>query len=72
VSSTSCMCGSGVRSVCRASLRFDLRGHGESEGRQKGLTLSVILNNVGVAVTHVREATARQTPACSCRLRVPV
>ncbi len=40
-----------------ASLRFDLRGHGESEGRQEELTLSAIFNDIRVALTHVREAT---------------
>ncbi|HSL09218.1 MAG TPA: alpha/beta fold hydrolase [Pseudonocardiaceae bacterium] len=40
-----------------ASLRFDLRGHGESEGRQEELTLSAILNDIRVALTHVREST---------------
>jgi uncharacterized protein len=40
-----------------ASLRFDLRGHGDSEGLQQELTLSSILNDIAVAVTHVREAT---------------
>jgi hypothetical protein len=40
-----------------ASLRFDLRGHGESEGRQEDLTLSSILNDIRVALAHVREAT---------------
>lgn len=40
-----------------ASLRFDLRGHGESEGRQEELTLATILNDIRVAVTCVREAT---------------
>ena len=39
-----------------ASLRFDLRGHGESEGRQEELTLATILNDIRVAVAHVREA----------------
>jgi uncharacterized protein len=33
-----------------ASLRFDLRGHGESEGRQEELTLSAILNDIRVAL----------------------
>lgn len=32
-----------------ASLRFDLRGHGESEGRQEDLTLAAILNDIRVA-----------------------
>jgi uncharacterized protein len=40
-----------------ASLRFDLRGHGESEGRQEELTLSAVLNDIRVALTHVRAAT---------------
>lgn len=40
-----------------ASLRFDLRGHGESEGRQEELTLSAILNDIRVAFAYVREAT---------------
>jgi len=40
-----------------ASLRFDLRGHGDSEGLQQELTLSTILNDIAVAMTHVREAT---------------
>ena len=40
-----------------ASLRFDLRGHGESEGRQEELTLSAILNDIRVALAYVREAT---------------
>src|SRR5690349_4286143 len=39
-----------------ASLRFDLRGHGESEGRQEELTLSTILNDIAVAIGHVRES----------------
>ncbi|WP_322768783.1 alpha/beta hydrolase [Frankia sp. Cr1] len=40
-----------------ASLRFDLRGHGESEGRQEELTLSSILNDIRVALAGVREST---------------
>lgn len=40
-----------------ASLRFDLRGHGESEGDQAELTLAAILNDIRVALRHVREAT---------------
>ncbi len=45
-----------------ASLRFDLRGHGESEGRQEELTLATILNDIRVALAHVRDATG------ACRL----
>ncbi|MBB4966369.1 alpha/beta hydrolase [Saccharothrix violaceirubra] len=40
-----------------ASLRFDLRGHGESEGHQEELTLSTILNDISAAVDRVREVT---------------
>jgi pimeloyl-ACP methyl ester carboxylesterase len=40
-----------------ASLRFDLRGHGESEGQQEELTLAAILNDIRVALAHVREWT---------------
>jgi uncharacterized protein len=36
-----------------ASLRFDLRGHGESEGRQEDLTLTAILNDIRVALAEV-------------------
>lgn len=44
-----------------ASLRFDLRGHGESQGRQEDLTLSAILNDIRVALSHVREITGATT-----------
>ena len=40
-----------------ASLRFDLRGHGESQGRQEELTLATILNDIRVALAQVRDAT---------------
>lgn len=46
-----------------ASLRFDLRGHGESEGRQEDLTLSAILNDIDTALTQVQAATG--APQCS-------
>ncbi|GAA0600178.1 alpha/beta hydrolase [Streptomyces crystallinus] len=39
------------------SLRFDMRGHGESEGRQEELTLATILNDIRTAITHLRNAT---------------
>lgn len=39
-----------------ASLRFDLRGHGQSDGRQEELTLSSILNDIRVAIADVRDA----------------
>jgi uncharacterized protein len=41
-----------------ASLRFDLRGHGHSEGKQEELTLSAILNDIRVANAHVRTETS--------------
>ncbi|WP_432982988.1 alpha/beta hydrolase [Dactylosporangium sp. CA-233914] len=37
-----------------ASLRFDLRGHGESEGRQEDLTISGVLNDIRAAVGHAK------------------
>lgn len=41
-----------------ASLRFDLRGHGQSEGLQQDMTLSAILNDIRVAIREVRESAA--------------
>ncbi|MFH8886237.1 alpha/beta hydrolase [Streptomyces californicus] len=38
-----------------ASLRCDLRAHGESEGRQEELTLSMILNDIGVMLGYLRQ-----------------
>ncbi|ABD11901.1 lysophospholipase [Frankia casuarinae] len=43
-----------------ASLRFDLRGHGESEGRQEETTLTAHLNDIAVALARVREDTGAQ------------
>ncbi|MFD9486562.1 alpha/beta hydrolase [Streptomyces sp. NPDC059991] len=43
-----------------ASLRFDMRGHGESEGRQEELTLTTILNDIRAGIAHLRNATAAQ------------
>jgi pimeloyl-ACP methyl ester carboxylesterase len=40
-----------------ASLRFDLRGHGESEGTQAEMTLAAILNDIRVALSHTHEVT---------------
>jgi uncharacterized protein len=42
------------------SLRFDLRGHGQSEGRQQDLTLAAILNDIRVALAHVQTQTQAQ------------
>ena len=47
----------GLADAGLASLRFDLRGHGESEGRQEDLTLATILNDIGMALVSVQEAT---------------
>src|SRR6266566_9693932 len=44
-----------------ASLRFDLRGHGDSEGRQEDLTLAAILNDIRVAFAQLRDATGAVT-----------
>jgi pimeloyl-ACP methyl ester carboxylesterase len=38
-----------------ASLRYDLRGHGESEGRQEDAPLSAHLNDMRVALAELRE-----------------
>lgn len=40
-----------------ASLRFDLRGHGTSQGHQRDLTLSGVVNDIRAAVDHARELT---------------
>lgn len=37
-----------------ASLRFDLRGHGESDGRQEELTIAGVLNDIHAALAQVR------------------
>jgi pimeloyl-ACP methyl ester carboxylesterase len=39
-----------------ASLRFDLPGHGQSEGRQEDLSLSAVLNTIRSALDHLRSA----------------
>lgn len=44
-----------------ASLRFDLRGHGQSDGRQDEVTLSAHLNDIRVALGHAREGTGAGT-----------
>jgi uncharacterized protein len=40
-----------------ASLRFDLRGHGQSDGRMEDLTLASVLNDIRVALAAVSEQT---------------
>jgi uncharacterized protein len=47
----------GLGEAGAASLSFDLRGHGESQGRQADLTLTTILNDIRVALAYAREAT---------------
>ncbi|WP_200303559.1 alpha/beta hydrolase [Streptomyces adelaidensis] len=46
-----------------ASLRFDLPGHGESEGRQEELSLSMLLNVIGSGLDHLRERVGTTRPA---------
>lgn len=50
----------GLANVGVASLRFDLRGHGESDGRQEELTLASILNDIDAALEHVVQVTGTQ------------
>jgi len=45
----------GLAEVGVASLRFDLRGHGESEGRQEDLTICGVVNDIRAAVDHIRQ-----------------
>lgn len=45
------------------SLRFDLRGHGESEGRQEDLTIAGILGDIRAAIAHVRAETSTRPVA---------
>jgi pimeloyl-ACP methyl ester carboxylesterase len=42
--------GLGLADAGISSLRFDLRGHGESEGRQEDLTISGIANDIRAAI----------------------
>ncbi|MDQ3403092.1 MAG: lysophospholipase, partial [Actinomycetota bacterium] len=44
-----------------ASLRFDLRGHGESDGRQEDRTLTMHLNDIAAAIESVRRETGATT-----------
>jgi pimeloyl-ACP methyl ester carboxylesterase len=47
----------GLREAGVASLRYDLRGHGESEGRQEDSPLTAHLNDMRVALAELRERT---------------
>lgn len=51
----------GLAGVGVSSLRSDLRGHGESQGRQEDLTLAGIANDIRAAVEHVQAATGSGT-----------
>lgn len=44
----------GLAAAQLASVRFDLRAHGESEGRQEELTLATILNDIRVILAFAR------------------
>jgi pimeloyl-ACP methyl ester carboxylesterase len=46
-----------------ASLRFDLRGHGESEGRQEDLTICGVVNDIRAAVDQASQLTAEPAVA---------
>lgn len=48
---------SGLGEAGVASLRCDLRGHGESEGRQEEMTLCAHLNDIRAAIDHVHDST---------------
>jgi len=48
---------SGLAEAGIPSLRFDIRGHGESEGRQEDLTISGVVNDIRSAVEHIRAET---------------
>ncbi|MEW1545864.1 alpha/beta hydrolase [Streptomyces tsukubensis] len=45
-----------------ASLRFDLRAHGSSAGREEELTIAAVANDVRAAGEHVNEHTGRSGP----------
>src|SRR5262249_37930400 len=42
-----------------ASLRFDMRAHGESEGDQRDLTLAGVVNDIRAATDHARATLGR-------------
>lgn len=47
----------GLAAAGVASLRYDLRGHGESEGTQQDSPLTAHLNDIRVALAHLRDST---------------
>lgn len=48
----------GLARAGTATLRFDLRGHGASQGHQRDLTLSGVVNDIRAAVDHAKELAA--------------
>lgn len=48
----------GLADAGMAVLRWDLRGHGQSEGRQEDLTICSVANDIGAAICHARDQTA--------------
>jgi pimeloyl-ACP methyl ester carboxylesterase len=52
--------GNGLAAAGAAALRFDLRGHGESGGRQEDLTIAGVLNDIRSAVAYLRQVTGVQ------------
>lgn len=51
---------SGLAEAGVPSLRFDMRGHGESGGRQEDLTISGVVNDIRSAVEHIRTETGSE------------
>src|SRR2546430_8546712 len=47
----------GLAETGTASLRFDFRGHGESEGRQEDLTICGVMNDIRAAIDYASERT---------------
>jgi len=45
-----------------ASLRFDLRGHGQSDGRQQDLTLASVANDILAAIAHLIDRLGSASP----------
>lgn len=45
-----------------ASLRFDFRGHGQSQGRQEDLTLAGVVNDIRAATEHARQQADTEGP----------
>ena len=48
--------------ICAISFRFDLRGHGTSQGTYEELTLAGIINDIDSAVNELQKHVLTQTP----------